>query len=295
MSAERDSQAVHDPATVKGFGDEWARFDQSRLSPEQLQALFDDYFSEFPWHRVGPGAVGADIGCGSGRWAALVADRVGHLVVLDPSPQALAVAARRLDQHRNVTPVLAAAGTLPLRPGSLQFAYSLGVLHHTPDTATALRDCVKALEPGAPFLVYLYYAFDNRPLWFRALWRISDGLRLVISRLPHPLRYALTQVIALLVYLPLARAASVAARVVGDRAEVLPLSFYRERPLYVMRNDALDRFGTRLEKRFSRDEITQLMHEAGLADLVFRERAPFWCCVGTKCAATADGHSASGR
>jgi 2-polyprenyl-3-methyl-5-hydroxy-6-metoxy-1,4-benzoquinol methylase len=32
----------------------------------------------------------------------------------------------------------------------------LGVLHHIPDTAAAMRDCVRKLKLGAPFLFYLY-------------------------------------------------------------------------------------------------------------------------------------------
>jgi 2-polyprenyl-3-methyl-5-hydroxy-6-metoxy-1,4-benzoquinol methylase len=44
----------------------------------------------------------------------------------------------------------------------MDFGYSLGVLHHIPDAQKALSDCVKKLKLGAPFLVYLYYSFDNR-------------------------------------------------------------------------------------------------------------------------------------
>jgi hypothetical protein len=47
-----------------------------------------------------------------------------------------------------------------------------------------------------------------------------------------------------------------------------------------MRTDALDRFGTRLEQRFSRIEIQQMMESAGLERIVFSEKNPFWCAVG---------------
>ena len=48
------------------------------------------------------------------------------------------------------------------------------------------------------------------------------------------------------------------------RVDNMPLSAYRERSFYVMRTDALDRFGTRLEQRFTREQIRSMMHEAGL-------------------------------
>ena len=69
-----------DKEVVAGFGDEWSRFDQSALNAEELKQLFDNYFNIFPWEKLAPGAVGFDLGCGSGRWAKLVAGRVGKLL-----------------------------------------------------------------------------------------------------------------------------------------------------------------------------------------------------------------------
>ncbi len=47
-----------------------------------------------------------------------------------------------------------------------------------------------------------------------------------------------------------------------------------------MRNDALDRFGTRLEKRFTREEVIAVMVAAGLDGIKVSDSAPFWCAVG---------------
>jgi hypothetical protein len=49
-----------------------------------------------------------------------------------------------------------------------------------------------------------------------------------------------------------------------------------------MRTDALDRFGTRLEQRFTRVEMERMMKEAGLAQIRFSEREPFWVACGVK-------------
>ena len=116
-------------------------------------------------------------------------------------------AKQNLSGTSNVSFHLAGVDTIPLPNNSLDFAYSLGVLHHVPDTAAAIRDIADKLKPGAPFLIYLYYAFDNRPAWFRAIWRVSAWLRLVVSRLPYVLRLVVSQLIALTVYWPLARIA----------------------------------------------------------------------------------------
>jgi ubiquinone/menaquinone biosynthesis C-methylase UbiE len=269
-----------DSKVVAGFGDEWHRFDQSALSESELRAMFEHYFAIFPWERLGREAVGFDLGCGSGRWARFVAPRVGQLHLIDASEQALAVARRNLREFANCRFACASVESIPLPDGSADFGYSLGVLHHVPDTALGIEQCVRKLRPGAPFLLYLYYAFDNRPLWFRAVWRVSDVLRRGISRMPHGLRYFCSQILAALVYWPLARGALLLAKL-GVNVDNLPLSVYRERSFYVMRNDALDRFGTRLEQRFTREQMRRMMEAAGLQDVRFSSHS-FWTAVGVK-------------
>lgn len=268
-----------DPATVSGFGEEWNRFDHAALSPEDLQEYFSQYFSIFPWNALPEQAVGFDLGCGSGRWAKCVAPRVGRLHCVDASPAALQVARRNLAGVGNCEFHAASVESIPLAAASMDFGYSLGVLHHVPDTAAGLRSCVEKLKPGAPFLVYLYYAFDNRPGWFRLLWALSDAMRRVISPTPAPARYALSQLLAAFVYFPLARFASLCESF-GMNVALLPLSYYRRSSFYTMRNDALDRFGTRLERRFTRNQILEMLESAGLERVAFSEGMPHWVAVG---------------
>ena len=270
-----------DRKTVEGFGDEWRSFDQTAMGEPEYAKLFADYFHICPWDKLPAGAVGADIGCGSGRWAKGVAPRVGQLHCVDPAAAALNVARANLAHCENVRFHEATTDELPFEDASLDFAYSLGVLHHIPDTASAMADCVRKLKPGAPFLVYLYYAFDNKPMWFRGIWRASDLFRQGISRTPFWLRKAITSAIALGVYYPLARGARLAEKAGVDVSNI-PLSPYRHLSFYTMRTDALDRFGTRLEQRFSRAEIAAMMQAAGLENIRFSDGLPYWVACGIK-------------
>jgi SAM-dependent methyltransferase len=267
-----------DVSTVKGFGDEWERFDQSELDAEEAERLFELYFAVFPWDKLPSKAVGFDLGCGSGRWAKWVAPKVGSLHCIDPS-SALEVAKRNLAANSNCEFHSASVDDMLLAENSMDFGYSLGVLHHVPDTQAAIADCVSKLKIGAPFLVYLYYAFDNRPFWFRSIWRLSDFFRQGISRLPHGPRFIVSQMIAGIVYYPLARLALLGEKL-GLNVENIPLSAYRKLSFYTMRTDALDRFGTRLEQRFTRSEISTMMEQAGLERIEFSENLPYWCAVG---------------
>ena len=49
-----------------------------------------------------------------------------------------------------------------------------------------------------------------------------------------------------------------------------------------MRTDALDRFGTRLEKRFTQEQIMKMMINAGLDKIIFNSNEPYWCALGFK-------------
>ena len=68
-----------------------------------------------------------------------------------------------------------------LKDNSQDFGYCLGVLHHTPDPELGLQSCISKLKKGCPFLLYLYYKFDNRPRWYYLIW--------VFTVLPRNLYY----------------------------------------------------------------------------------------------------------
>lgn len=49
-----------------------------------------------------------------------------------------------------------------------------------------------------------------------------------------------------------------------------------------MRTDALDRFGTKLEQRFSKKEIILMMKKSGLKNIKFSDHPPYHCALGYK-------------
>jgi ubiquinone/menaquinone biosynthesis C-methylase UbiE len=279
MNLNKSEHENVDVDTVEGFGDEWTRFNQNNLLDSAN--MYNDYFSVFPWNLLPENAVGADVGCGSGRWALVTSPKVAHLHLVDASDQALAVAKKNLVSYSNCSFHHCSLGNMPIPDESLDFAYSLGVLHHIPDTQQGIRSIAQKLKPGGIFLGYIYYKFDNRPYWFKLLWKISDLLRRCICKMPYKARYILSQFIAIMVYWPLARTAALIEKIYRPFYN-FPLFWYRKKSFYSLRTDALDRFGTRLEKRFTKQEIAEMLERAGFDDLVFSENAPFWCVSAIK-------------
>ena len=269
-----------DKQTVKSFGEEWEHFDQSVLTNEEAYKLFKSYFSIFPLHKLSKKSQGFDMGCGSGRWAKFVAPKVSLLHCIDPSI-AIKVAKKNLGKFKNIIYHQKSLHQVSLREKSQDFGYSLGVLHHVPNTELAINSCVKLLKPGAPFLLYIYYSFDNRPIWFKFFWIISNYLRLIISKLPKFLKIFICNIIATLIYYPFARFSLVCEKI-GINLENFPLYFYRSSSFYVMCTDARDRFGTPLEKRFTKKEIYKMMKQSGLHKIKFKNSLPYWTAIGFK-------------
>ena len=277
---EAESRSL-DARVIKGFGQEWSRFRNDQLAVEEMQEMFDLYTSVFPWDQLPECAEGFDAGCGSGRWARLFAERVGQLHCIDASKAALDVSRETLSDLHNVKFRHEDLCSIGLEDASCDFGYALGVLHHISDTELATTTCAAKLKPGAPFLVYLYHDLEDRGCVQRLLIKAVTAVRFVIARLPLRLRALVTDLIALTIYWPFARLALVVARTGRDPSAV-PLFQYRDRSFYVMRNDALDRFGTRLEKRYSKEQVISLLEETGFEDVVFSDGPPWWVAVAKR-------------
>ena len=269
---------------VSDFGREWSKFDHIKIDSDVDHALDKTYISYFhmlDFAKLPDDAEGFDLGAGSGRWATIVAKQVGLLNCIEPSAEAIKVLRKKFTGFSNVKIHNASSTEYFLPTGSQDFGYCLGVLHHTEDIQLGLRNCANALKSGAPFLIYLYYDFENRSIWFKLMWRFSDVLRRLICVLPFKVKHIICDILALIIYWPLSRIAKLAENL-GLNSSQFPLSFYRNKPLYMMRTDSLDRFGTRLEKRYSQKEITRLLHEAGFNQVVFSELEPFWVAMAYK-------------
>jgi len=270
-----------DESTIQSFGDEWERINQSDLKEEEKLQIFTDYFSIFPFDKINNKSVGFDMGCGSGRWATVIAPKVGKLYCIDASQKAVEVAKANLKTFNNVKYMTSSVNNVDLEQESFDFGYSLGVLHHVPNTLSAILSCSKLLRKGAPFLLYLYYAFDNKPKWYKLIWRFSELVRKIVNKTPSSLKLVITNFIAGIVYFPLSKIAFFAENI-GLKVDNFPLSYYRDKSFYTMRTDARDRFGTPLEKRFSRLEIKEMMQLASFENISFSESKPYWVVLAYK-------------
>ena len=69
---------------------------------------------------------------------------------------------------------------MPFDRESFDFVFSLGVVHHLPDTPAAVREAASMLKPSGWLLLYVYYNLDNRGALHRVLFGAADGCRRLV-------------------------------------------------------------------------------------------------------------------
>lgn len=147
------------PADAFRFGRNWQRYvgiyldpERERIAAESLRDLVGDL----------RGKTFLDIGCGSGLFS-LCAHRAGasQVVSIDVDPDAVAATRELWSRagcpetwnvlHRSILDPQAVAELAPA-----QVVYSWGVLHHTGDMYTAIRNAASLVAPGGQFAIAIY-------------------------------------------------------------------------------------------------------------------------------------------
>ena len=170
-------------AYAESFGDEWHRFRTVQLDSANATTESAEGFS------LKTGLTAADVrgrlvldaGVGAGRYAEVMT-RWGAEVVGVDLTRAVDAAAENLRQVPAAHLVQADIFALPFRDGTFDLAYSIGVLHHTPDTAGAFRCVAATVKKGGQLAVYVYFAGGLARY-------VSDALRTITTRLPRPIVY----------------------------------------------------------------------------------------------------------
>ena len=249
------------------FGAEWTEY--SELLPEH-EKEFAQYFDLVDLSTLRHARV-CDLGCGIGRWSYFLKDLCQEIILVDFS-DAIFVARKHLSGANHCLFFMGDLQALPFQPDFRDFLFCLGVLHHLP---TPCLKAVRRLRQCAPLvLVFIYYALDNRPRYFRWLLGVITVARRGLCRIRQPgFRRWFSRVGALVVYKPLVYVGEMLRML--NLEHLVPLSeFYRNKSLRRIEQDVYDRFFTSIEQRVSRKDILGLRDS--FTDVVVSERLPYW-------------------
>jgi SAM-dependent methyltransferase len=182
-------------AYAQTFGSQWNWFrtvqiDSLNASTISDRALRDTTGWSDSEYR---GRLLLDAGVGAGRFAERAAAKGAHVFGVDLT-NAVDAAFRNIGERENVHLFQADIFALPFRPATFDLAYSIGVLHHTPDPETAFRRVAETVKSGGKLAVYLYARYGSAH-------RASDAIRTVTTKLPLGAMWALSTVAIPLYYL----------------------------------------------------------------------------------------------
>jgi len=190
VSAARDAERVTRPPDAFEFGENWQRYISEYLNPERKQIAADslrDLVGDLT------GKTFLDIGAGSGLFS-LCAYEAGaeRLTSVDVDPNSVA-ASSRLRRSVGEPPnwsviegsILDERVVAELEPADV--VYSWGVLHHTGDMDTAIRNAAQLVKPGGVFSIAIYNRVTGRFLDSARWWKIKR----LYNHSPRPVQRAM--------------------------------------------------------------------------------------------------------
>lgn len=208
MVAAADSQprsARVGDRTRAAFGFEWLRYpvttpEEDRVTFFGLTGIESSFYERVPFSDFLAGPPGAgelaaaqtskleskkvlEAGCGMGKYVRIASDLGARLAVGLDASDAVERAVSVTERRPNVLIVQGDIFHPPL-VGEYDFAYSIGVLHHTPAPRRAFSSVAALIRPGGEFAVWLYPHSRRPGPFLLEVWH-ERLLRPLTSRLPH--------------------------------------------------------------------------------------------------------------
>jgi ubiquinone/menaquinone biosynthesis C-methylase UbiE len=165
------------------FGWQWNKWARVQFEDENINKSMEGHtknmfktISELDENKIRNKTV-LDIGCGPGRFSDIVLDLGGLPVMIDHS-NAIDASKENFKNNSDILFVQGDALNLPFKDEVFDFAFSIGVLHHTPDPQRGVLEANRVLKQGGEFSISVYsensyYTFPTVHLWrkfFKFLW-----------------------------------------------------------------------------------------------------------------------------
>jgi SAM-dependent methyltransferase len=257
------------------FGLQWNRFADVQLdSANGARYSHERFERETGWSRDKlEGNWILDGGCGCGRFAEVAAELGAQVIALDYS-SAVDAAASNLAHLPNVHYVQADLLHLPIKRASLHFAYSIGVLQHTPSPEAALAAILEHVAPGGEFAFTIYarrwYTRYHSKYLLRPLTRrLPPPLLLRMIEAVMPVLYPVTEVaFSIPLFGKLAQFMIPVANYV-DKKGISPEMRYREAVL-----DTFDMLAPSYDHPMTADEVRGVLERSGVASFSFHKTVP---------------------
>lgn len=232
-------------AHLESFGHQWTRFEVAH--DEEDRATFEAKtgvrLSDLSGSRV------LDAGCGGGRYAKICGEAGASVFGADHT-RAVDKASQLCRELPQVRFVQADLKQLPFEPGSFDFVFSIGVMHHDANTRRVFDAVAKMVRPGGRYSVWLY----GKNQWWQEV--INSGLRAITTRLPPS------------ALMPFCHAGAVLGGIPILNRTLNKIINFSAHPNYENRVcDTFDWWAPKYQYHHTAEELCVWFHEAGFTDL----------------------------
>lgn len=245
---------VKNDAYVHSFSFEWYKHSKTQLDSSNNILRSEEAFRQridFDLDNL-KGKLVLDAGCGSGRFAEMVAKYKGTVVAFDLS-YAIDMAFENIGQSENVHLIQADIFNLPFRDNIFDFIYSFGVLHHTPDAYKAFLKLTTLLKKGGSISIFVYSSYNKGIVYSSNFWRVFT------TRMPKKLLYYFCFISIPLYYI-------YRFPVIGNIAKMLfPISMERDWKWRLL--DTFDWYSPKFQSKHTHAEVFRWFSNAGLTDI----------------------------
>lgn len=248
---------VHTDGYVNTFSYEWRKHAKTQLDSFSGTLESEETFCKKTGFGLKDlqGKLVLDVGCGAGRFSEVVHKQGGVVIGIDYS-YAIDAAFENLGLRPDVHFIQADVFRLPLRKEFFDYVFSIGVLHHTPNTKSAFKQLPCLLKTGGEIAIWVY---SDEGLRMKIHNRISDLLRSVTLRMPSSLLYVASHIAVPLYYLK-------KLKFIGVLFYILPTSTHSNSTWRVL--DTFDWYSPQYQWKHTFKEVISWFQEEGLREIV---------------------------
>ncbi len=274
---------VSSPKYAKSFGDQWNKFAKTQLDTSNLNQSEARWETEIGWSSTDlKGKNIVEFGSGAGRFVDIVSKRNVNLVVGIDITSAVDAAQSNLINRDNVLIIQGNIFSPPLKQNMFDFAYSIGVLHHTPQPELAFKKLISLLNREGSIGLSLYeISLFDRPnlnslmqssielLWAINLFRV-EFFRFFTTKVPDKLMlYYCMYFIPILHYLN-------KIPVLRYLRYLFPSTCYKDLPVEWSMCDTNDTYATKIVHMYRHKDIFLWFMRSNIQNIIIHDSISGW-------------------